>query len=200
MRDFILHDGFLPSCIDLPEETREKIVSQLQVFAKSRRDRDHAVRVEGSRRILSLPVDDTYRIFLRRENGGATLLFVADGSLSIPEISNRERIPGHLVKAPLDALEILLVEGKYLLLAKHLLNVPHATKELQFRVSEIEKIVHAHLPPEARRFHNWWANQRSGKRVHSFAWMAAGWLVSKIDLKVGLVRFVRQNLKVEAAS
>jgi hypothetical protein len=186
----------------LPEETRVKIVSQLHVFAKSRHDRDHgAVRVEGSRNIFSLPVDDTYRIFLRRENGGTTLLFVADGnSFSISELSNRGRIPGHMVQAPLDALETLLVEGKYLSLAKHLLKVPAATRELQFRMSEIEKIVNAHLPPEARRFHNWWANQKSGKRAHSFAWMAAGWLVSKVDVKSGLVRFVRQNLKVEAAS
>jgi hypothetical protein len=30
--------------------------------------------------------------------------------------------------------------------------------------------------------------------------MAAGWLVSKVEVKAGLVRFVRQNLKVEAAS
>jgi hypothetical protein len=96
-----------------------------------------------------------------------------------------------MITASVDALGRLLVEEKYLLLAKHLLDIPRATKGLQFRISEIETIVHAHLPPEARRFPNWWANQKSGKRPQSFAWMAAGWVVSKIDLDSGLVKFVR---------
>ena len=101
--------------------------------------------------------------------------------------------------APVDALETLLIEGKYLLLSKHLLSVPAETKELQFKIAEIETILNMHLPPEARRFPNWWANQKSGKRAHAFAWMAAGWLVSKIDFKSSLVMFSRRSLKVEAA-
>jgi len=201
MRTFLLDDGFLPSSIDLPEETREKVVTQLRLFARSHRDRDfRALRVEGSRRILSLPVDDTYRIVMRRENGDVTLLFIADNNSSSTLVaSERKTSPSLSVAAPLDALETLLVEEKYLLLAKHLLSIPVATKDLEFRIPEIEKIIRAHLPPEARRFHNWWANQKSGKRAQAFAWMAAGWLVSKVDFNSGLVKFVRQNLKVEAA-
>jgi hypothetical protein len=199
MRDFALDDGFLQSCIDLPENIREKMLSQLQIYTKRPRDRDLGVaRVEGSKHILSLPLDDTYRIVLHREKSVTTLLVVAENNSTIARaISKRKISPDHMVTAPVDALETLLVEGKYLLLAKHLVNVPSATRELRFKVSEIEGILNAHLPPEARRFLNWWANQKSGKRAQAFAWMAAGWLVSKVDFNADLVKFVRRNLEFE---
>ena len=199
MKDFVLDDGFLRSCIDLPEEIREKIVSQLQAFAANPRDRDLGVsRVEGSRQIISLPVDHTCHIVLRRESV-TTLLFVAENSPSERPLLKRGASPDHMVIAPVDALDRLLVEGKYLSLAKHLVNIPAATRELGYKISEIEKILNAHLPPEARRFPNWWANQKSGKRAQAFAWMAAGWLVSKVDLDASALRF-RRNIKVEGAS
>ena len=70
-----------------------------------------------------------------------------------------------------------------------------AAERMHLLPSEIEEILNAHLPPEARQFHNWWANQKSGKRAQSFAWMAAGWVVSKADIKADLVKFTRQNLQ-----
>jgi hypothetical protein len=197
MRDFALDSGFLRSCIDLPRETREKIVSRLQTFIQGPRDRELGLaRVGGSNHVLSLPVDAAYRILLRREKPVITLLLVTENdSPSPPVISNRGITPDHMVIAPVDALDTLLVEEKYLLLAKHLLKIPAATGALQFKISEIEEILNAHLPPEARQFHNWWANQRSGKRAQAFAWMAAGWVVSKADIKADLVKFTRQNLR-----
>jgi hypothetical protein len=136
-----------------------------------------------------LPVDADHRIFFRREKQATILLSVAD------LVSNFEVHAGPMVIAPVDALETLLVEEKYLPLAKHLLEVPAATTDLQFHVAEIEEIVRAHLPPEARRFPNWWANQKTGKRPQAFAWMAAGWMVSKVDVDADLVKFSRQNVK-----
>ena len=68
-----------------------------------------------------------------------------------------------------------------------------ATAELQFHFKEIEEILNAHLPPEARQFVNWWANQKSGKRAHAFAWMAAGWLIPKVDIKADRVTFKRRG-------
>ena len=194
MRDFALDNGFLQSCIDLPVKIRERIVSKLQAFAKGPRDRDLGVaRVEGSKSTLSLPVDEVYCIFLRREKPVTTLLFVdRNDSAATHALSKRGISPDYMIMASVEALETLLVEEKYLLLAKHLLRVPAATRELQFQVAEIEKILNAHLPPEARRFPNWWANQKSGKRAHAFAWIAAGWLVARIDIKSGLVKFVRR--------
>lgn len=67
------------------------------------------------------------------------------------------------------------------------------TAELQFHFKEIEEILNAHLPPEARQFVNWWANQKSGKRAHAFAWMAAGWLIPKVDIKADRVTFKRRG-------
>jgi hypothetical protein len=142
------------------------------------------LRGSRSRDILSLPVDADNRIFFRREKQATILL----------SVGNKAEMNADLkVIAPVDALETLLVEEKYLLLAKHLLTVPAATTELQFHVAEIEAIVNAHLPPEARRFPNWWANQKTGKRPQAFAWMAAGWLISKVDIDANLVKFSRQK-------
>ena len=198
MKDFVLADCFLQSCIDLPEDLRRKIVARLRGVARDPRDRSLGVaRVEGHGSILSLPVDENYRIFYRREKQATILLSVGD------VVSNFEMSADQMVIAPVDALEKLLVEEKYLLLAKHLLRVPAATTDLQFQVADIEGIVRAHLPPEARRFPNWWANQKTGKRPQAFAWMAAGWLVSKVDVDADLVKFRRQNVesggKVERA-
>jgi hypothetical protein len=39
------------------------------------------------------------------------------------------------------------------------------------------------------------ANQKTGKRSQAFAWMAAGWLVSKVDVDADLVKFSRQNVE-----
>jgi hypothetical protein len=190
MKDFILADRFLQSCIDLPEDLRRKIVSRLRALARDPRDRRLGVaRVEGSGSILSLPVDEDYRIFFRREKQATILLSVVD------LVSNFGMNAALMGIAPVDALEKLLVEEKFLLLAKHLLTVPAATTDLQFHVAEIEGIVSAHLPPEARRFPNWWANQKTGKRPQAFAWIAAGWLVNKVDLDAGLVKFSRQNVE-----
>jgi hypothetical protein len=73
--------------------------------------------------------------------------------------------------------------------------IPAATTDLQFCVAEIEGIVRAHLPPEARRFPNWWANPKTGKRPQALAWMAAGWRVSKVDVDADLVKFSRQGVE-----
>ena len=190
MKDFVLADRFLQSCIDLPEDLRREIVSRLRALARDPRDRRLDVaRVEGSVRTFSLPIAEDYRLFFRREKQATILLSVAG------LVSNFGMNADLMVIAPVDALEKLLVEEKYLLLAKHLLTVPAATTDVQFHVAEIEGIVRAHLPPEARRFPNWWANQKTGKRPQAFAWMAAGWLVSKVDIDADLVKFSRQNVE-----
>jgi len=195
LRDFVLDDEFLRSCVDLHEETREKILSQLRAFSENPRDRDLGVaRVEGQKDVLSLPVDGAHCIFLRRVRSITTLLFVTENkSASTSVTSKRSMNTDDVVLAPVHALETLLVEEKYLPLARHLLKAPAATAELQFHFKEIEEILNAHLPPEARQFVNWWANQKSGKRAHAFAWMAAGWLIPKVDIKADRVTFKRRG-------
>jgi hypothetical protein len=190
MKDFVLADGFIQSCIDLPEDLRTKIVARLRVLARDPRDsRLGVARVEGSAGILSLPVDEDYRILFRRDRQAMMLLSVAG------IVSNLRTKAELKVIAPVDALERLLVEEKYLLFAQHLLTVPAAITDVQFRFAEVEKIVGAHLPPEARRFPNWWANQKTGKSAQAFAWMAAGWLVSKVDVAADVVKFSRKKVE-----
>src|SRR5437773_2122458 len=104
MKDFILADRFLQSCIDLPEDLRRKIVSQLRALARDPRDlRLGVARVEGSGGVLSLPVEEDYRIFFRREKQATILLLVAD------VVSNFGMNADPMVIAPVDALEKLLV-------------------------------------------------------------------------------------------
>jgi len=108
MKDFILADRFLQSCIDLPEDLRRKIVSRLRALARDPRNRRLGVaRVEGSGSILSLPVDEGYRIFFRREKQATILLSVAG------LVSNFGMNADLIVIASVDALEKLLVEEKF---------------------------------------------------------------------------------------
>jgi hypothetical protein len=191
MKDFVLANRFLESCIDLPEELRREIISRLRALSRDPRDRRLGVaRVEGSVSALSIPIAEDHCIFFRRDKQATILLSVGD-----VVTNDRMNCAALMVMAPVDALEKLLVEEKYLLLAKHLLTVPAATTDLEFHIKEIEAIVRAHLPPDARRFPNWWANQKTGKRPQAFAWMAAGWLVSKVDVDGEVVRFSRQKVE-----
>src|SRR5947207_11162181 len=127
MKDFILADRFLQSCIDLPEDLRRKIVSRLRALARDPRDRRLGVaRVEGSGSILSLPVDEDYRIFFRREKQATILLSVAG------LVSNFGMNADLMVIAPFDALARLFVEEKYRLVAKLLPPIPALTTDVQY--------------------------------------------------------------------
>lgn len=193
MKDFLLAEGFLQSCVDLPRTLRRQIVSTLQAFAENPRERNIGVlRVEDSKNLLLLPIDDEHSIILHRRKAVTTLLSVAGKVTPVRFTAVNEK--DDMVIAPVDAIETLLVEEKYLPLARHFLEIDSAIRELRFQFADIEKILNAHLPPEARRFPNWWANQKSGKRPHSFAWTAPGWMVSKVDIKNRVVTFRRKYL------
>ena len=193
MKDFVLGDDFLKTCVDLPEEIRETIVSQLRAYSRNPRSRDLVIEgIEGTRNVLSLPVDGTYRILLRREKPFTSLICVTGSSVPPNPAASKHRSSDETQFAPVDSLESLLVEEKYLPLAIHLLQASADLRALEFQFLEIEKILNTHLPPEARQFLSWWANQKSGKRPQAFAWMAAGWLTSKVDIKADLVTFIRR--------
>lgn len=191
MKDLVLSDAFLPSCIDLPPRVRENIVSQLKLFVGDPRNRDLDIEpVVGSKQFLSLRADKTYRIILRRDQSDATLLYVAPAdSTATQNVSLKKSLDKGF--APIDALERLLVEEKYLVLTRYLLSLPPTQREAEFAFLELEKLLNAHMPPEARQFPNWWANTKTGKRAHSFAWISAGWIVSKSDIKSHRVTFSR---------
>jgi hypothetical protein len=198
MKDFVLEASFLRSTVDLPMKVRKEIVSQLEVYSRNPRNRDLDLeRLEGSNQLHALRMDSGQRIILRLDKSAASLLFVETEGSVYPRSRDQQPRVQERVIAPVEALETLLVQEKYLPLTRYLFRVDSKTREVEFRFSELEKIINAHLPPEARQFPNWWANQKSGRRAQAFAWMAAGWIVIKVDIKAGLVRL--KNMKVEGA-
>lgn len=59
------------------------------------------------------------------------------------------------------------------------------------RFSEIEKAIGCALPPSARTYREWWANQRGGGHSQAKGWQDAGWKVWKVDLEEQTVTFQR---------
>ncbi|HYJ83234.1 MAG TPA: type II toxin-antitoxin system VapB family antitoxin [Allosphingosinicella sp.] len=47
---------------------------------------------------------------------------------------------------------------------------------------QIEKVLGFALPPSARRYREWWANQRGQGHSQARGWQDAGWQVWKVDL------------------
>lgn len=62
---------------------------------------------------------------------------------------------------------------------------------------EIEEILERPLPPSARKYKAWWANNRSAKATsrHSRAWMEHGYLVTDVNFRKGTVVFTRARGK-----
>jgi hypothetical protein len=70
--------------------------------------------------------------------------------------------------------------GKYEPLAARLQS--NAQDEWTASFAEIEKVLGFALPPSARRYREWWANQRGPGHSQAKGWQEAGWQVWKIDL------------------
>jgi hypothetical protein len=62
--------------------------------------------------------------------------------------------------------------------------------EIKMSLKEIEDVVGADLPPNAR-FPSWWRND--SRKMHSRAWMAAGWEVEQMHAQDSTVVFVRKT-------
>ncbi|MDQ3940187.1 MAG: hypothetical protein M3238_02425 [Actinomycetota bacterium] len=77
---------------------------------------------------------------------------------------------------------------KYIRLAAHLAGQPPAVDRLTLTLPEIEEIVGESLPPTAR-FPSWWRNDE--RKMHSRAWLTAGWRVDQVGSERSEVHFVR---------
>lgn len=73
-----------------------------------------------------------------------------------------------------------------------LLQEHKGNKEIRLTFGQIEKKV-GKLPPSAKKFHTWWANNRTPKAPcrHSRVWLTKGYVVKSVDLKKGEVLFVK---------
>ncbi|MGH2693292.1 MAG: DUF7662 domain-containing protein [Actinomycetota bacterium] len=79
---------------------------------------------------------------------------------------------------------------KYIRLAAFLAAQPEDVERIEMSIGEIEGVVGEKLPPNAR-FPSWWRNDE--RRMHSRAWLSAGWEVIEMGGDRGHVVFVRQE-------
>ena len=77
--------------------------------------------------------------------------------------------------------------SKYDPLLQHLAKSDALMLTLSF--GEVEQILGAPLPPSARRYSAWWANQEGKGHVESDAWMEVGYRTESLDLNAGTVVF-----------
>ena len=77
---------------------------------------------------------------------------------------------------------------KYIRLAAYLAKQPNNVDRIVMSLSEVEGIVGETLPPNAR-FPSWWKNDP--RRMHSRAWLTAGWEVGGMVSQSAEVEFVR---------
>lgn len=76
----------------------------------------------------------------------------------------------------------------YIRLAAYLADQASDAEEVKLTVAQIEELVGAPLPPGAR-FPSWWRNDRH--KMHSRAWLTAGWEVSRVDHAAGGIAWRR---------
>lgn len=79
---------------------------------------------------------------------------------------------------------------KYIRLAAFLASQPASVERLTLSLEEIEDVVGEKLPGNAR-FPSWWRND--DRRMHSRAWLTAGWEVGEMNGGSEEVEFVRQR-------
>ncbi len=79
--------------------------------------------------------------------------------------------------------------GKYRKLHTHLRSL--AIQEWRASFSEIEAVVGFKLPPSARRYPAWWANDTS--HTHGRAWLTAGWKTAEVNMSAETLTF-RRNI------
>ena len=77
---------------------------------------------------------------------------------------------------------------KYIRLAAFLAGQPRDTDRLVLTLPEIEDIVGESLPNNAR-FPSWWRNDE--RKMHSRAWITAGWRVGQVAGERAEVEFLR---------
>lgn len=75
---------------------------------------------------------------------------------------------------------------KYAPLRDHLSQ--QQTEAVPLTFAEIERIIGAKLPPSARKYHAWWAND-GAHHVNARAWLGAGYKAERVDIGRGRLVF-----------
>lgn len=79
---------------------------------------------------------------------------------------------------------------RYIRLAAHFASQPIGVDRVELTIPEIEQLLANDLPIDSRQ-PSWWRNDR--KRMHSRAWLTAGWEVTAMDPATNIVVFERSN-------
>lgn len=79
---------------------------------------------------------------------------------------------------------------KYIRLAAFLAGQPSGVTRVEMTLSEVEDLVGETLPGNAR-FPSWWRND--DRRMHSRAWLTAGWEVIEMASDQSKVVFARMD-------
>jgi hypothetical protein len=79
---------------------------------------------------------------------------------------------------------------RYIRLAAWLADQPADVEQLSVSLGDIESLLGAELPFNSR-FPSWWRNDT--RRMHSRAWLTAGWQVHTMDPEGETVTFTRQT-------
>jgi len=77
---------------------------------------------------------------------------------------------------------------KYIRLAAFLANQPGSVDHLEMTVEEIEELIGESLPTNSR-YPSWWRND--DRKMHSRAWLTAGWIVEDMNKTDEVVVFAR---------
>lgn len=87
-----------------------------------------------------------------------------------------------------------VARGKYAALYRYLETIPAQKNEWGVSFAELETILGFSLPESARLHRPWWANQKSSNgHSHAWAWQAAGWATSSVELDKEKLVFRRVN-------
>lgn len=78
----------------------------------------------------------------------------------------------------------------YIRLAAFLASQPATKEAIELSIDEIAELVDEELPANAR-FPSWWRNDP--KRMHSRAWLTAGWEVAQMGATRASIVFVRRK-------
>ena len=78
----------------------------------------------------------------------------------------------------------------YIRLAAFFADQPSDVQRVVMTIPQIEHVIGSSLPPVAR-FPSWWRNDSS--RMHSRAWLTAGWEVGNLEGGGAVVEFRRRD-------
>jgi len=107
-----------------------------------------------------------------------------------PQLESFKSIPSDTGSTDFSVTESALGGGRYALLADWLQSQPGRIDKVQLTFNQIEEIIKTDLPPSARNYRVWWANDTVG-HIQSQLWLGAGWRTTYINLSEGKVIFSR---------